>query len=177
MNKCEKCSGTGQIKEGKRSVICPTCDGHGHIADDQLAYLKNRTFSESHLWNTILDNDLTKVRQVLKNDTTDLEEMDDNGITPLIYAAQMGFFSIVKALVAKGANIQARDNNGRTALMWASLHKYNTIIEYLVKNGADVNAIDLEGDTPLFYARTGHPEEGKQETVKLLEKLGAKNKN
>jgi ankyrin repeat protein len=46
---------------------------------------------------------------------------DDNGVTPLMYAALEGDSHRVRQLVAQRADLSRQNNHGRTALMFAAL--------------------------------------------------------
>jgi hypothetical protein len=47
----------------------------------------------------------------------DLETSNENGRTPLSWAAQQGHEAVVKLLLEKGAEIEAKDDDGRTPLL------------------------------------------------------------
>lgn len=74
--------------------------------------------------------------------------------TPLHYAAGHGDLTMVRALLARGANVNATGrDSGETPLIsacrdWA--HSY--IVSPLLSAGADVNARDKKGRTALHYA-------------------------
>ena len=83
---------------------------------------------------------------------------------PLIKAVSKGDTTTVRALLAKGADVQARDAAGRTALMYAAENGDPTTVQALLTNGADVNARDWQGWTALLYAA----ENGDITTVQTL---------
>jgi len=83
---------------------------------------------------------------------------------PLIQAVSKGDIVTVRALLAKGADVQARDANGRSALMYAAENGDPTTVQALLTNGADVNARDWQGWTALIYAA----ENGDITTVQTL---------
>jgi ankyrin repeat protein len=91
-------------------------------------------------------------------------------------AAVRGHTESVRALLEKGADVNAKGNTGRTALMEAALEGYTDTVRTLLEKGADVNAKDNMGWTPLFWAAFSR----RTDTVRaLLEKgadVNAKNK-
>lgn len=113
----------------------------------------------------------------------------DKGSTPLMMAASMGSVKIVKAIVAKGADVNAQTKHlGFTPIMEAvaghasfndefgigeyrvSSDKYRRVIEILQNAGADINTKDFFNDeTALFLAVRN----GDGEMIKILAKLGA----
>lgn len=87
----------------------------------------------------------------------------------LIKAASIGDISAVKALLEKGADVNAKNNDGTTALIQASEYGYSDIVKMLLAKGADVNAIDEFGRMALFVASM----QGHYDIVKALLEKGA----
>jgi ankyrin len=58
--------------------------------------------------------------------------------TPLIYAADGGYFEIVQILLKHGAanSIHARDRDGNTAIFYARKKGHNAIVDLLLQYGA-----------------------------------------
>ena len=54
-----------------------------------------------------------------------------DGITALLFASFKGHTEIVKALLAKGADVNMKNNNGDTALMVASEKGFAEIVRLL----------------------------------------------
>ena len=74
-------------------------------------------------------------------------------------AALEGRTETVKALLRKGADVNAKDDSGRTALMFAVINLHGQTVKVLLEHGADVNARDDDGATPLMLAAScGDPE-------------------
>ena len=75
----------------------------------------------------------------------------------LVSAAKAGNAAEVKALLRKGANVNARDKDGATALLKAVVNGRRPVVSLLIARGADVNAKDNQGSTPLMGAAfNGH---------------------
>jgi uncharacterized protein len=91
--------------------------------------------------------------------------------------APTGMLAAVQYLVDElHADVNARDADGNTALHNAAARGDNEMIEYLVSKGADVTLVNRTGQTTVDMANG--PVQRVQpypETIKLLEKLGAKN--
>ncbi|KAL5613933.1 hypothetical protein FOVSG1_002996 [Fusarium oxysporum f. sp. vasinfectum] len=62
---------------------------------------------------------------------------DENGLTPLHYAARGGFVEGIGLLVQAGASIDILDDYGFTPLLWAAVSEHSGIISKLESLGAD----------------------------------------
>lgn len=86
----------------------------------------------------------------------------------VLRAARSGDAAL-KALLARGVNINATDDDGETALMDAADERRADTVRVLIANGANVNQADEDGETALMIAA----DEGRLETVRLLLEAGA----
>jgi ankyrin repeat protein len=78
---------------------------------------------------------------------------------PVVAAARDGDLRTVRALIAKGANVNDPAKDGSTALLWASYHSNLDMTRALMAAGAKVDAPNRYGITPLIQAsRTGAAE-------------------
>lgn len=93
---------------------------------------------------------------------------DKDGSTALLWATSAGRLEAVKALITKGANVNAQDYvRGRTPLHWALRMRIGSsekggehmpaktsqaIIKYLVEHNANTTLTDKEGYDPLYWA-------------------------
>ncbi len=81
-----------------------------------------------------------------------VNETDDRGWTPLVYAADAGEAQMVEALLAAGARVDTKADDGSTALMRAVRKRDIAIARRLLGAGAAVNATNKAGDTSLLIA-------------------------
>lgn len=83
----------------------------------------------------------------------------------MIKAAHRGDIATVKALLAKGAYVDARlEYSGWTALMLAAGEGHTELVKFLLAKGAEVNARSFVKNTSLIRAAVN----GHTETVKFL---------
>lgn len=80
------------------------------------------------------------------------DDKDEGGNTLLMRAALDGETETVKALLRKGADVNAQNLEGRTALMFAIINLRTAAVKTLLQFGADVNAQAHCGCTPLMLA-------------------------
>ena len=113
----------------------------------------------------------------------DINRKGEEGWTLLHWAAMRGHISVLRLLLAKGAEadikdrfgriplhwvagsdsvdalimagseVDARDSSGKTPLLLAAVTGHLSVIDSLVSRGADINAKDKEGRTPVRWAK------------------------
>ena len=94
------------------------------------------------------DDQLEIVKHLLEREAN-IEAQDQDGVTPLHCASQIGDLEIVKHLLERGANIEAQDQHGGTPLHWASRNGHLEIVKHLLENRANIEAKDNDGCTPV----------------------------
>lgn len=65
-----------------------------------------------------------------------------DGMTPLLYAAQQGMLPVVSALCSDGNVLNQFDSLGRNALHFAALHGHVKVIEYLARRGFALDQVE-----------------------------------
>jgi hypothetical protein len=132
---------------------------------DELAVQK---VAATTIFDATRDNDLEKVRALIKDHPDLAFSKDDNGVTPLHYAAAMGSEDMAELLLTNRADVNAKANNGMTPLHAAAAMGHRDVVELLLANKADVNVKNNKDWTPLRYAT----ENGHTDVVELLREHG-----
>jgi uncharacterized protein len=84
-------------------------------------------------------------------------------------AAMRGDTAAVRALLAKGGDVNAPQGDGATALHWAVYRGDRELVGFLIRAGANVKAANREGATPLWLASVN----GTAEVIAALLEAGA----
>ncbi len=82
-----------------------------------------------------------------------LEAVNANGSTALMFAAFEGKAAVADVLLKAGADINHVNTKGHTALMSAAAHGYRNTVVLLLDSGADPTIKDAEGVTAVTFAR------------------------
>jgi len=128
-------------------------------------------------YTAIRENNLTRLKALLQQNERARNESsqkgganvaDDRGITPLMYAAEIGSLDAMRLLIDHGADVNAQNAFGSTALMWSVSDPAR--VRLLLDHGAQVNTVARSGRTALIVAAFTNPS---AEVVKLLLAKGA----
>lgn len=92
------------------------------------------------------------LEDVLRADDRDVVSVDDDGRSPLFYAAEVGNAGAVALLIQHGAEVNRQDRFGLTALMGAAWFGQLECITTLLDAGADVHTRNGYGQTALFLS-------------------------
>src|ERR1041385_3091971 len=119
-------------------------------------------------YSAIRENNLTQLKALLGSKAS-APVADDRGITPLMYAAEIGSLDAMRLLIDRGADVNAQNAFGSTALMWSVSEPAK--VRLLLDHGAQVNTAATSGRTALIIAAFTNPS---AEVVRLLLAKGAK---
>ena len=115
--------------------------------------------------------DAAEVEKLLASDRSLGSAVSPDGWFPLHLAAHFGHADAVRALLNKGAKVNAPSTNAmrNTALHAAAAGRSSTVAKLLLDAGADVNARQSGGWTPLHSAA----QNGDVEFARVLTEAGA----
>lgn len=132
------------------------------------------------LFHALQEGDAQLVQSLLETNPVLVNLENNDGFTPLGYAAHFGHKEVVKLLLDYGAEINALSHSklsfipSNTALHAAIAGNRSVeVVELLIHSGADVNALDSHGHNPLQAAAF----EGNLEIANLLIENGAEVSN
>ncbi|XP_038177801.1 ankyrin repeat domain-containing protein 31 isoform X9 [Arvicola amphibius] len=94
--------------------------------------------------------------QVAEVNTAGIRKRNAKGESLLHVASRGGDLSLVKVLIASGADVNIKDNTGWTPLHEASSEGFNDVIVELLKAGANINCENVDGMLPLHGAAVGN---------------------
>lgn len=118
-------------------------------------------------YSAIRENNLVQLKSLLDHKGHP-NVSDSRGITPLMYAAEVGSLEAMRILIDRGADVNAQNDVASTALMWSVSDPAK--VRLLLEHGADVNLISETGRTALIIAAFTNPS---ADVVRLLLAKGA----
>ncbi|KAK4936156.1 palmitoyltransferase akr1 [Elasticomyces elasticus] len=96
---------------------------------------------------------LEHIQKMIQSGKYDAKYKDEEGITPLHWAAINNQFAVCKYLLEQGADVNAKGGESNaTAVMWASQRCHFYIVNLLLQNGADPLLTDGQGYNILHLA-------------------------
>ncbi|XP_021945663.1 ankyrin repeat family A protein 2 [Folsomia candida] len=101
------------------------------------------TFQEKAAKGSLLDTDI--------NDKN-VNSLDSDGLTALMWASFHGKVCIAEMLVNKGVDVNMTGPDGQTSLMFSAAKGHVDVSNYLLSSGAELEAEDEFGNTALMHA-------------------------
>ena len=97
---------------------------------------------------------ISKIKECISSGNINV--VDEEGSTPLIYAAANGAEKVVRLLLQEGrVNIDQQNHYGWTALLQASCYGHHEVVYTLLQKKANIDLCNKWGVTPLVAAAQG----------------------
>lgn len=110
---------------------------------------------EAKWWKVCREGNFEVVEEMLRGGGEALAAArDDDGRSALHYACGVGSEECVRAIIARGAEVDAKDKDSFTPLHIAAGYLHEKIVETLVKSGANPELEDSTGRSPLDLVET-----------------------
>lgn len=154
---------------GNTLLLIAARSGNNELLDFLLRIranaLKRNKFGDSAIMVAAYGGQVAAVKRLLDAHV----EINNDGWTPLHYAAFAGHAEIVRLLIERGADTEAAAPNGQTALILAARAGRLDAVRALVDGDADIDGTDYEGETALQHAAKAK----QSEVVEYLRSEGA----
>ncbi len=99
----------------------------------------------------VTERDIPSVTHMIATGA-DVNTADDNGNTPLMMAAALGYTDLAAILVAAEADVNASGRIGNTSLIYATESGATDVARLLIEAGASVTSVNDYGNTALSLA-------------------------
>ncbi|KAK5088764.1 hypothetical protein LTR05_002986 [Lithohypha guttulata] len=127
-------------------------------SDEKLSEAEKRTKLQKGLNMAASNGDTERVRRLvngkLKN-FVGVNNPDEEGTVPLIYASCFGHEGVVAVLLDAGAHVDEQDRNGWTALMWSVMNRHKVIARTLLDHGANGELRSSSGGSAWDFVQPG----------------------
>lgn len=105
------------------------------------------------IWTAARRGDVDLLRVLIEEEKNDINQGDEDGSTPLHWAAYFDRLEAITYLLQRGANIDAlNEKEAQTPLHWACIGKSLPSMLLLIKEGADITKSDKRGYDCLVHA-------------------------
>jgi ankyrin repeat protein len=117
-----------------------------------LQRVPEKDINASFLLSCAKANNVYLVDGALSRANINVNQIDENGRTPIHEAVISGSEAAVRSLILYGAQVSVPDCEGRTPLMYAAEGQNSEIAEILITAGANPNTSSQKGESPLHVA-------------------------
>lgn len=119
--------------------------------DDELPESNKTVFD----W--VKEGNLTKIQNLSCSEEININELCEEGLSLLHWAADRGSLEIVRFLIQNlKADIDIKDVDGQTPLHYAASCGHAEVVKYLLDKGADANLLDNEQQSAFDVASNSH---------------------
>lgn len=101
---------------------------------------------------TVKTGDVKRVKALIKKKSTNINEVDSEGLTSLMVATIANDSLMAVVLLDGGANPNLQSKSGMSALHAAAFNNRDGIVQLLISYRADLNLLDSKGRTPIMVA-------------------------
>ncbi|TYJ56724.1 hypothetical protein B9479_002494 [Cryptococcus floricola] len=125
---------------------------HKAALEGEIGSRSTPTIRSRKLDHSLAARQIGLARSLLNDDPKLINVKDEDGRTPLQWAATTSSLSMLQLLLNYNPDLEARDTMGWTALMIASASGHIEIVKELLDAGAKVDSSNEKGQTSLHYA-------------------------
>ncbi|KAI1610507.1 allantoicase [Exophiala viscosa] len=136
----------------------PGQDEDAIAMDDKLSAAEKKEILQKSLNMAASNGDVARIRKLVGSkakEFVDVNQPDEEGTVPLIYASCFGHYEVVSALLDAGAVVDKQDRNQWSALMWAMTNRHKQISKLLLDHGANPEIKSSSGGTALDFVQPG----------------------
>ncbi|EXJ53435.1 allantoicase [Cladophialophora psammophila CBS 110553] len=136
----------------------PGQDEDAIATDDSLSDSEKKEILQKSLNMAASNGDVARIQKLVggrAKQYVDVNQPDEEGTVPLIYASCFGHHEVVAALLNAGAIVDKQDRNQWSALMWAMTNRHKQIAKMLLDHGADPDIRSSSGGTALDFVQPG----------------------
>ncbi|KAJ7989157.1 hypothetical protein DPEC_G00316600 [Dallia pectoralis] len=135
---------------------------------DTTTSLKMTTSAIQTLFAFVEENNVSAIKAHLDK-FKDVDSRSENGLTPLMVAAEQGSLEMIQELIRRGCNVNLDDVDCWTALISAAKEGHVEVVRELLANNANLEHRDMGGWSALMWASY----KGRVEVATLLLEKGA----
>ncbi len=132
----------------------------------------------NYIFNTTKSNDPKKFEEILKENTSLINKLNNNGLSLLHYSVIKNNKKILELLLNNGADVNIKSSKmKRTPLHLAYIYQNNSsddIINLLIKYGAKDDILDSNNKKPSQYKKNNNEKENKNGGENKLKKIKIK---
>jgi ankyrin repeat protein len=124
-----------------------------YLINKKIRNIKNPITLDSLMHYLCINDENFPLLQLIKPNSTEIEQKNKAGQTLLHIAIQNKSYKIIKYLLENGANIQCKDNKNNTPLHIAVKKIDYNIVQLLMKYNPKLNILNTNNETPLDIAK------------------------